>query len=102
VGRSGTGIQHDDKLPWPAHQGAVESIIRKQVEIGDLAEIPTVIISSEDAATDLSIIPAALTAAFPELSAKIQVPVGGRHYVTSIGAACVARQIALITKSCPS
>jgi hypothetical protein len=96
VGRAGTSIYHDDKLPWPSHQGAVESIIRKQVKIRDLAEIPAVIISSEEIATNLSLVPAALAATFPELLARIQVPIGGRHYVTSIGAACVARQIALM------
>ena len=96
VGRSGTAIHHDHRLPWPTHQEAVKGIIRKQVELDDLADIPAVIISSEDAAADLSLIPAALAATFPELSAKIQVPVGGRHYVTSVGAACVARQIAMI------
>lgn len=96
VGRSGTGIRQEDRLPWPTDQKAVERIIRKQVETRDLEDMPVVILSSEDAAIDLSFIPAALAATFPELSAKIQVPIGGTHYVTSVGAACVARHIALI------
>jgi hypothetical protein len=45
---------------------------------------------------DLSLISVALAATSPELSVKIQVPKRGRHYVTSAGAACFARQIALI------
>lgn len=96
VGRGGTGIEQEDRLAWPTNQTTLENIIRKQVKPIYLSDIAAVVISSDDPATDLSLVPAAIAATFPELSAKIQNPVGGTHFVTSVGAACVARQIALI------
>lgn len=98
VGRGGTGIEQEDRLAWPTDQTALEDTIRKQVKPIYLPEIAAVIISSDDPATDLSLVPAAIAATFPKLSEKIQAPVGGRYFVTSVGAACVARQIALIPK----
>lgn len=95
VGRYGTAIYYTDTIPWPANQKDIQSIIRKQLVNIGVGEIPAIIMGSEEPAADLSQVRAAIAASFPELIHKIQVPVGGTHYVTAIGAGCIARQIAL-------
>jgi len=99
VSGAGTGVDRDDMLPWCTNKTAVERIIQSQMMHADIAQTIAVILSSVDAAADLSptTLPE-LTATFPELVGEIQVPVGRDHCVTSIGAACVARQIALISE----
>jgi len=91
----GTSILYSDTLPWPANQEDIQTILRKQLAKVELGEIAAIIISCEDPVADVLRIHRAIGAISPGLVHKIQVPVGGIHYVTAIGAGCIARRIAL-------
>lgn len=96
VGRAGPGIDYEDKFTWATNQKALENIMLKEILPRHLAELVAVIMNCEALETDLSLVPVALAAAFPEFSAKTQIPVRGTNFTSRVGAACVARQIALI------